>query len=255
MTWAAFWLGLYVGSFLNVCVWRMPREQSVVRPRSHCPRCQKSIAWRDNIPVLSYLLLRGRCRHCRKAISLRYPALELMSGILAGALWWRWPGSPWAFLAFGACSALLVVAFIDWDTFLIPDELSLGLLAAGLLSAPVNPSFQGPALGRIGWSLAGAAAGFLLCWAVAWLGELIFKKEAMGGGDIKLLAAVGAWTGALGAVDCLILASLFGSLYGGGLLWAGKLRRRDPIPFGPFLSAGAVFNFFYILPFGFPLNF
>lgn len=251
----ALWgaLGLCVGSFVNVVIVRLPKGRSIVRPRSQCPRCRRPIAAFDNVPLLSWLLLGGRCRGCRAPIGLRYPLVEALVGAFGAALAWRWPGQPlWTAAALAAGGALAAVAFIDWDTFLIPDVLSLGLLGAGILLSPVNPLLAGQGPARPLWSALGAFSGFALCWAAAALGEAAFKKEAMGGGDVKLLAAVGAWSGALGAFDCLILGSLFGSVYGVALLATGRIRRQEPIPFGPFLSAGAAVNFFYILPFGFP---
>ncbi|MBI4386182.1 MAG: prepilin peptidase [Elusimicrobia bacterium] len=247
-----FWTGAVVGSFLNVCIWRLSRGESVVAPRSYCPRCRGAFAAYDNIPILSFLWLRGRCRRCRRPISIRYPIVEIVSGIVLWGMRQRWGWGAWFVAAYAAAAALLVVAFIDWDSFLIPDVLSLGLLAGGVLCAPVNPYFSGVWFMKIGWSLAAAAGGVLGCWAVAALGEAVFKKEAMGGGDVKLLGAVGAWTGFLGAYDCLLVASLLGSLYGGYLLLRKRIKRQEPIPFGPFLSAGAILNLFYLLPFGFP---
>ena len=251
----AFWFGSVYGSFLNVVIHRLPREESVVHPRSHCPRCKSTIAWYDNVPIVSWLILRGRCRRCGKPISARYPLVEAASGVLAAALQRRWVGSPaWTAAAIIACGALLAVALVDWDTFLIPDELSLGLVAAGLAVAPLNPYFAGRAWwSSVLWSLLGAACGFAIGWAIAEFGEFMLKKEALGGGDVKLLAAVGAWAGATGAFDCLMIGSLLGSIYGARLLLAGKAKRSDPIPFGPFLAAGAVFNFFRLLPLGWPL--
>lgn len=250
-----FVLGLVIGSFLNVCIHRLPLDESLWSPPSRCPRCKRPVAPYDNVPVLSYLWLRGRCRECHRRISARYPAVELLTGALFAALSWRWAWQPaWALAACLATAALLVIAFIDWDTFLIPDVLSLGLAATGPLVAPLNPLLSGGPLERMGWSLAGAAVGFALCWGVAAFGEWVFKKEAMGGGDVKLLAGVGAWSGILGALDCLVVASLLGSIYGGALLLSRRLKRQDPIPFGPFLSAAAAWNFFYLLPFGFPFN-
>lgn len=250
----AFWLGSVLGSFANVVVYRLPKDESVVWPPSRCPRCKTRIKFYDNIPVLSWLLLRGRCRSCKGRFSVRYPAMELGMALLALALWRRWSAEPvWAALAVMAACAFVAVAVIDWDTFLIPDELSLGLLAAGLVVAPLNPLFAGhPAW--MAWLLAlrGAAAGFAICYGVAAAGEKLFGKEAMGGGDIKLLAAVGAWFGGVGAFDCLMLGSFAGSIYGVCLMARGAVKRSDPIPFGPFLSAGALFNFFYLLPLGFP---
>lgn len=252
-----FWVlfGLSLGSFANVLIYRLPRSRSIFRPASHCPRCRKPVAYRDNIPVLSFILLGGKCRYCRGRISFRYPSVEILAGALAGGLAWRYAGNNvWIGLAAGAAAILVAIAFIDWDTFIIPNELSLGLLAGGLLAAPFNPLFSGSGPMRLGVSLASAAAGLLMCWAVAAFGEKVFRKEAMGGGDIKLLAAVGAWTGVLGAFDCMIVASFFGAIYGLALLARRKATRQDPIPFGPFLSAAAVLNFFYLLPFGFPFN-
>ena len=255
MTATFFALGLVIGSFLNVCIHRMQRDESLVKPRSRCPRCKKPIAAYDNIPILSWVLLGGKCRHCAKSISPRYPAVELLTGLVFAGLCRRWEEAPlFAAAAAAASSALLVVAFIDWDTFLIPDVLSYGLSVAGVLASPLNPLLGDGALPRLGGSVVGALAGFLICWGVAAFGGWVFQKEAMGGGDVKLLAGVGAWTGALGAFDCLVVASLLGSLYGGFLLLTRRLKRQDPIPFGPFLSAAAIVNFFYLVPFGFPFS-
>lgn len=252
--WAVF--GLCMGSFVNVLIYRLPREMSVVRPRSRCPHCSKPIAFYDNLPLLSWILLKGRCRGCRAPISARYPAVELLLGLLALGLRLRWPEHMlWTLPALLGCSALVAVAFIDWDTFLIPDELSLGLLAAGLLAAPLNPLLGGQVWwSRILHSLGGGAVGFALCWGLAVFGEKVFKKEAMGGGDVKLLAAIGAWAGALGAFNALIVASFLGSAWGLSLILRRRIARQDPIPFGPFLSAAALLNFYAVLPPGFPFT-
>ncbi len=253
----AFWVmtGLCLGSFANVVIHRLPRGRSLSRPGSHCPRCRRPVAFYDNIPLLSWILLRGRCRNCRQAISWRYPLVEALVGALSTAVWRHWEGQwAWTAAALAALAVLVAVAFIDCDTFLIPDELSLGLLGAGLILSPLNPTLGTSLMGRLGAAFLGGAGGLALCWGVAVLGEKAFGREAMGGGDIKLLAGVGAWTGALGAFDTLVVASFVGAAYGVWLLAQGKIARRDPIPFGPFLSAGAVFTIFYKLPFGFPFN-
>jgi len=252
----AFLFGSVFGSFLNVVIHRLPREESIVRPRSRCPRCAAPIAWYDNIPMLSWLALGGRCRRCRKPISPRYPLVEAASALLAAGLQRRWPDLPgWGAAAALACLALLAVALIDWDTFLIPDELSLGLVLSGLLFSPINPYFDAGGRWWLSalWCARGAAVGLAIGWGLAVGGEFVFKKEALGGGDVKLLAGVGAWTGMLGAFDCLMIGSLLGSIYGVWLLASGRAKRADPIPFGPFLACGAVFNFFYLLPLGWPL--
>ncbi|UPT75230.1 MAG: prepilin peptidase [Elusimicrobiota bacterium] len=252
---AALFGSLY-GSFLNVVIHRLPREESVVSPRSRCPHCGKPIAAKDNLPVVSWLLLRGRGRCCRKPISARYPAVEAAMALLAGGLFARWPGDPvFAAGAALACGALLALALIDWDTFLIPDELSGGLVLSGLLFCFVNPYLAAP--GAPWWeplwfSVRGAGLGFLLGWGVAVGGEALFGQDAFGGGDVKLLAGIGAWTGGTGAFDALMIGSTLGSVYGVWLLKARRAKRTDPIPFGPFLAAAAAFGFFKLLPFGWP---
>ncbi|OGR88324.1 MAG: hypothetical protein A3J74_03140 [Elusimicrobia bacterium RIFCSPHIGHO2_02_FULL_57_9] len=248
-----FCAGACLGSFINVVIYRLPRGQSLVFPGSRCPRCRKALRFYDNIPVFSWLLLAGRCRFCHRPISPRYPVVELIFACLSAALWTHWqPYLYWSIAAILAAGVLMAVALIDWDTFLIPDELSLGLLAAGWLAAPINPFFAGSGpVAAVLLSLAGSLIGFVVGWVTAAAGEKIFKKEAMGGGDIKLLAAVGAWGGGLGAFDCLMIGSLIGSIYGAALMARGRLRRCDPIAFGPFLSAGAIFNLFWLLPLDF----
>ncbi|MBI4249952.1 MAG: prepilin peptidase [Elusimicrobia bacterium] len=244
-----FFLGLCAGSFLNVVIHRLPLEISVVRPGSRCPRCQAPIAFYDNIPILSYILLGARCRRCREPISLRYPLVELLTGGLFAGLAYRWDGL-WLWIAavLLAASALIALSFIDLDTFTIPDALSLGLAGLGLLSSAINPYFSGPWSARLLQCLAGALTGFLLTWATAVLGEKIFKKEALGGGDIKLLTGIGALTGWTGAITTLTTACLFGSIYGVVLMSRRRLKRYDPVPFGPFLSLGALINLFYLIP-------
>lgn len=292
LVWAAF--GACLGSFANVLIHRLPREESIVFPRSRCPKCSAPIALSDNIPLLSWLLLRGRCRHCREPISGRYPSVELLLALIGAALSMRWGDPAWVGPALLASTGLVAIAFIDWDTLLIPDELSLGLVALGLLASPLNPvlGYEADALWlRPLTSFVGALSGYLGCLFIAVLGEKLFGKEAMGGGDLKLLAAVGAWSGALGALDCVMAASFIGAFYGMArilrraslryrgrlgkllerfarvskrpkrpLLWTLKLlrsriHREPPIPFGPFLSAGALLNLFYLLPVGFPFSF
>jgi len=250
----AFGVGACLGSFINVVAYRLPREESLVFPGSRCPSCGRPIAPYDNIPILSWLLLRGRCRRCGKPISARYPLVELLMASVSLAVWLRWPGRPgWAVTAILAVGDLLALSLIDWDTGFIPDALSLPLIAAGLLCAPINPI-----LARASWyrsvaaSALGAAVGFLICWGTAELGKRVFGKEAMGWGDVILLAGVGAWTGGTGAYDCLLVGSLLGTVYGVGRVLKGELSMADPVPFGPFLAAGAVFNFFCLLPLGFP---
>ena len=250
----ALWAGACLGSFINVLAYRLPREQSIITPGSRCPHCGRAIAPYDNIPVLSWLFLRGRCRRCGQRIAPRYLFVELFMAVLAAAVWTRWEARPlWAALVVLATGGLLAISLIDWDTGFIPDTLSFGLIGAGLLAAPCNPYLrQSSWYGALGSGALGAAVGCLMCWATAAAGKRIFGKEAMGGGDIVLLAGVGAWTGGTGAFDSLMVGSLLGAIYGVGRVVRGDLRMSDPVPFGPFLAAGAVFNFFCLLPLGFP---
>lgn len=226
-------IGAAIGSFLNVCVARLPAGNSVIRPRSHCPECGCFIAWYDNIPVLSFLALRGKCRHCGTSISWRYPLVELgVIGIwvglavLYGPSWRSLTGS----ILF---SVLLAIALIDARHYLIPDQLSIGGLAAGLtlslLPGPVTPL----------QSVTGAAAGFAVLLAVGVLGERIFKKPAMGGGDMKMMAMVGAFLGPVGAMLTIFLGALAGSLIFGPI----SLKTQKLVPFGVFLAIGAAITF------------
>jgi leader peptidase (prepilin peptidase) / N-methyltransferase len=235
-----FLLGLLLGSFANVCIWRMPREESIVRPRSHCPSCGGFIPARLNVPVLSYLWLKGRCAFCRAKIPPRYPLVELLMGLLFAAQGARFAGDPvLAGLGLALSFSLVVLSFVDLDHQIIPDEFSLGLLVLGLLSSPWNASLGWDWAERLASSLVGAAAGFFLLLSIAWLGEKVFKKEAMGGGDIKLMAAVGALMGWRGVFTTLFLGSFSGTLAAGAMMLMRRLRRGDYLPFGPFLAAGA----------------
>ncbi len=234
LVYAAF-LGASVGSFMNVCIGRLPEGQSLVRPRSHCPRCGGRIAWYDNIPLLSWLLLRGKCRQCRQPISIRYPAVELLVALL-------WLGMA---LAFGPTwralqgsilfSLLLTISVIDARHYLIPDALSLGGLGAGLALAllPGPPSIL--------TSLMGAALGFGVLLAVGVAGEWVFKKPAMGGGDIKMMAMVGAFLGPAGAMLTIFLGALAGTIVFAPI----SLKTKKEVPFGVFLSLGAAIAFLF----------
>jgi len=233
-------VGLTFGSFANVCIHRLPDNQSVLRPRSRCPRCFQSIAWRHNLPILSFLWLRGRCAHCRAPIAVRYPAVEILCAALFAAVWWKQAPVPFlAILGLVLSFYLVVISFIDWDLQIIPDVLSLSLLGVGLLTAPFNPRLGESFWARGLWSVAGVLVGGGLMIAVAWLGERIWKKEALGGGDVKLMAAFGALMGPAGVFTTLFIGSLSGSLYAGALLAAKRLGRGSYVPFGPFLAVGA----------------
>lgn len=232
VAWAGL-IGAVLGSFLNVCITRLPQGESVVRPRSRCPACGERIAWYDNIPILSFLILRGRCRHCRSAISWLYPAVELATiGIWAGMALLYGP-TPTGLRGAVLFTILLAIGITDARHYLIPDPLSVGGLAAGLalslLPGPPTPLA----------SVVGAVAAFLVLYGVALLGEWAFKKPAMGGGDIKMMAMVGAFLGPVGAMLTIFLGALAGSLIFGPIsLKTGKL-----VPFGVFLALGAAVTF------------
>ena len=233
-TYAAL-LGAATGSFLNVCVVRLPEEESVVRPPSRCPGCAARIAWYDNIPVLSYLWLRGRCRHCGERISAQYPMVEASTAAiwLGMALYY---GPSWRALE-GAVlfSLLLGIALIDARHYLIPDVLSIGGLAAGL-ALSLLPGGVGP-LEAAG----GAAGGFVLLWLVGAAGEWWLDRPAMGGGDMKLLAMIGAFLGPIDTMLSLFLGALTGTVVFGPIsLKTGKL-----VPFGVFLALGAALAFLF----------
>lgn len=224
-------VGLLIGSFLNVCTLRWPVDQSVVTPRSRCPGCERTIAWYDNVPVLSWMLLRGKCRHCGQRISVQYPLVELGTALIWAGMFYHL-GPTWEALRGTVFLTLLFgIALTDARFYIIPDEFSLGGLALGLLASPLA---GGPSWTE---SFAGAALGFGILYGVAVLGKAVFKKDAMGGGDIKMMAMVGAFLGMPGVVLTLFLGALLGSVVFGPISWkTGKL-----VPFGIFLSvAGAL---------------
>lgn len=238
----AFVFGMLVGSFLNVCICRMPLDESIVSPPSHCPHCSYKICWYDNIPLLSYLLLRGKCRGCGAHISLQYPLVELLNGVLALFLFLRF-GPTLAFAAlFLFCSALVVITFIDIEHQIIPDEISLsGIVLGFALSFFLKGhSWQNSLFGIL------LGGGSLLL--VAYVYQLVTGKEGMGGGDIKLLAMMGAFLGWKSVPFIIFASSLFGSLVGVSIMLLQKKNSKLAIPFGPYLAFGAVLYIFYGKP-------
>jgi leader peptidase (prepilin peptidase)/N-methyltransferase len=250
-------LGLLIGSFLNVVVHRLPKMMerqwvrdcaqasgqavetaqesdapfNLVTPRSRCGHCGHTIRWYENIPLLSYLALRGRCSACGQPIGWRYPLMELATGLVFAGCAWRW-GLTWtaaAWAGFGA--TLLTLAAIDWDTTLLPDDLTLPLAWAGLCAA------------ALGWTttplphaLWGAVVGYLSLWSIYWLFKLLTGKEGMGYGDFKLFAALGAWFGWQGLVPIILMSSILGAVIGVAMKFTSGLREGGYIPFGPFLA-------------------
>jgi len=234
-----FLLGCVVGSFLNVCIWRLPRGQSIIRPPSRCPRCGQRIVPRDNIPLVSFLCLRGRCRHCDAPISWRYPLVEGLTGAWAVLLFLAFGPTAQAAIFFVLFCLLMVASFVDVDRMMIPDKVTLPGIVLGLaLNTLVAPR-------NIVTFILGAVLAAMALYAVAILGELLFKKESMGGGDIKLAAMVGAFIGWKGILLSLFLAVLLGSVVGIVLIVSGLRKRREHIPFGPFIAAGSILVVFW----------
>jgi len=235
----AFTLGAVVGSFLNVCIYRLPKNESIVFPPSRCPGCGKGIRWYDNVPIISYLLLRGRCRSCGASISIQYPLVELLNALLTLFLFMK-SGPSFAFLVlFLFCSAMVVITFIDLEHQIIPDEISLPGIIAGFIFSFFIP--------QLGWlnSLLGILVGGGSLWLVAWGYEMLTKKEGMGGGDIKLLAMMGAFFGWKAVPFIIFVSSLTGSLIGISVMLAQKKDSKLAIPFGPFLAFGSVIYIFF----------
>ncbi len=256
--------GAMIGSFLNVCICRIPEGKSIVTPGSHCPQCGKAIRWYDNLPVISFLLLRGRCRHCRRSISVQYPLVEGITALLSLLLFIRFGPSLQYVIYFAFTAALVVITVIDLYHQIIPNGISLPGIAAGLLASWFlpNPALMDGLLrglvfqaARIGVNLSNHAAfvdallgivlggGSLLL--VIQLYYWLRKGEGMGGGDVKLLAMVGAFLGWKAVIVTIIFSSFIGSIVGVAVMvWKGK-DLKYAIPYGPFLSLGAVIALFY----------
>lgn len=249
---AVIMVGLCVGSFINVLIWRLPREENVAFTPSHCPKCGKTVAWYENIPVVSYLALGGHCSGCGLPISCRYALVEVLTGVLFWLVWWRilqrHQTLAAAFPSFLLTSILVSAVFIDIKHYIIPDELTFPCMAAGLGFAFAFPSIwgftQGGFLARglaVSNSAAGLVAGGGIMAAMALLGRAIFKQDALGWGDVKLVAAIGACFGLAPAAwfFTILFGSLFGAAVGMALVIIGRGKLKTAIPFGPFLALAA----------------
>lgn len=262
-------VGLIVGSFLNVVIYRLPKmmerqwakecaefagqdaasgAESVTasvfnlsQPRSRCPHCGHPIAWHENIPVVSYLYLRGQCSACGVRISWRYPLVELLTAGLFFFCVARWGGSATAVIWCAFSAAIVTLAMIDWDTTLLPDDITLPLVWSGLIVAALqwNP---GVSLSDAVW---GAVGGYASLWLVYWAFKLVTGKDGMGFGDFKLFAALGAWFGWTALVPIILMASVLGAIVGMGLKWSSKLREGGYVPFGPFLAIAGLTALFF----------
>jgi len=257
----AFSLGACVASFLNVCIWRLPREESVVSPGSHCPNCNAPIRWYQNIPIVSWCCLRGRCANCHKPISPRYVVVELLGGVLFLLVYLQWAmpailGCPPALglvpivdpalmaVEALAVTGLILASFIDLDHFYLPDRVTIGGMVLGVPLSFLVPEMQGQEdrLAALYWSLGGMAGAFLFLWGVGAIFSKLFRKEALGFGDVKLIGAVGAFFGPWAALFTIILSSVVGSVAGVALMARGraKLGGFTAVPYGPFLAIGAL---------------
>ncbi len=229
----SFFIGVVVGSFLNVCIYRIPAGKSVVSPRSCCPFCSNSLRWYHNIPVVSWVMLAGRCAYCRESISIRYPLIESLNALLYVGIFFFYGLSPALAVYWLFVSILVVIAFIDLDHQIIPDVISLPGIFCGFLG-----SFF---ISWVGWvdSLLGILLGGGVLLAIAWGYQFLAKREGMGGGDIKLLAMIGAFLGWKAVFPVIFIASLIGSLVGLPLMLIRKTGGQLAIPFGPFLALAA----------------
>ena len=235
-----FLFGMCIGSFMNVCIYRLPLEKSIADPaRSVCPSCGNMIKYYDNIPVLSYLWLKGRCRHCSEPISLRYPLVEALTGLAAASVFFAFGLTLEGLIYFVFIAALLVITFIDIDHKIIPNVISIPGIPIGLIASLALPAvtFKESALGLL------VGGGSLLI--VAWVYHLLTRKEGMGGGDIKLLAMIGTIVGWKGVLFTIFVSSAVGSLVGLTVMLAKGKNMKFAVPFGPFLAIGAVTYIFF----------
>ena len=254
--------GLLVGSFLNVVIYRLPKMMenqwavecagatgkdapptptfNLMVPRSRCQDCGHPIRWFENVPVASYLALRGKCASCAAAISLRYPLVELATGLLFGWAGWQWGLSTTALAWCAFSAAIVALAMIDWDTTFLPDDITLPLLWGGLIAAALKLTAI-----TLTASLWGAVAGYVALWSIYWAFKLITGKEGMGYGDFKLFAALGAWFGWQALVPIILMASVIGAIVGIAMKFSSGLREGGYIPFGPFLAGAGLTAMFF----------
>ncbi len=233
-------LGACVGSFLNVVVWRLPRGESLLWPPSHCPHCDHRLAPRDNIPVLGWLLLRGRCRYCRGPVAVRYPLVEAATAVWFLLCFLQTGPTPLTLGAWILGSWLLALSLIDLDTMTLPNALTASGAILGLVWALLPTGGPG-----IFPAVLGLAIGLWSLDLLGFFGSLALGQPAMGGGDSKLAGLLGAWLGPVPLVVALFLACLSGSIYGLGGRWTGRLKRRQAFPFGPFLALGGAIAWFH----------
>lgn len=266
-----FVFGLVVGSFLNVCIYRIPREQSIIKPRSHCPKCRKLVTWYDNIPLLSYILLGGKCRYCKEKISLQYFIVELITGLMFLLFYNRFGFTAISLIYVVFVCGLIIATFVDFNFRIIPDEIDIGGIVLGLLISFIYPLLQKTDSHLLGLfrSLLGVVIGGGIIWLTGIIGDFIFfvvippiykkifnkeyyllkefkesgeEPSTMGGGDVKLLAMIGAFIGWQKAVLSFFIAPLVGAAMG---IFIKFVKKRSTIPYGPFLALASLISLFY----------
>ncbi len=244
-------LGLMIGSFLNVCIYRLPRNRSIITPRSYCPRCRQTIAWYDNIPVFSYVILRGRCRHCGQSFSCRYPLVELLTGAVFAAIVWVYGPTAIALRFLILASLLIALAFTDLSRRILPDELTVGGIGLGLICAAIAPLDHDfiyfvarSSLGVIGSSLAASVTGAIIpcaiLGAIGWIWGKIRHMDVLGLGDVKMIATVGSFLGLQSTLAALVISSIAGAVFGTAHI---LLTRRDftyQLPYGTYIALGTI---------------
>ncbi len=253
LTFLVFWFGACMGSFLNVCIYRIPREESIISPGSHCPHCNQAIRWFDNIPLVSFFALRARCRNCKGAISPRYAIVEALIAVLFVLVWAKI--SPAPILAMSPIPSFVIIlifwvaifglalgTFVDIEHMIIPDRVSLGGIVLGLVFSTLVPALHGQpdAYGGFVSALLGASVGVGILWGIAIFGKLIFRKDAMGMGDVKLMGAIGAFLGWPAVIFTLMVSSFLGAIVGVSMILAGQKEMQSRIPFGPYIAGAAL---------------
>ncbi len=253
----AFFWGACVGSFLNVCIYRIPLDLSVVTPRSHCPNCKKQIAWYHNIPIFTFLALRGKCAYCGEKITPQYVLVEFLVAVLFLLVWFKFEVFPGYIPPLGmemfsnpflipvywlVIGGLILGTFVDFEHMIIPDRVTLGGIVAGLILSAAVPALHGKEtiLASLMESGIGLAVGWGSLWLVAVIGKAIFKKDAMGFGDVKLMGAIGAFFGWQAVLFVIMVSSFVGAFVGIGLIMAKKKDLQGRIPFGPYISLAAL---------------
>ncbi len=234
-----FWTGACIGSFLNVCIYRMPAQKSVVSPGSACPSCGHQLSWWENIPLLSYVILRAKCRQCKSPISIQYPIVEFINGVFYVLIWFKYNEAVPALIYCLFFSALLAVTVIDLKHYIIPDSISVAGIPAGIAASFFLP--------QLNWvdSLLGIVIGGGILYLVAWGYYAITKREGMGGGDIKLLAMIGAFLGWQAVPAVIFFSAAAGTVIGVAMMLISNKDRHYALPYGPFLAGAAVFYLFF----------